>query len=773
MLKQLEAARHRWTRRHVGIGVGVIVAAGLAMFVVGAVRKNHGDLSDAKYMVTSIGAPDSLTRDAVRSVAERLSDWRDVILADQGLGPNAATTAGSASVKDALARTRRLGARNLMLIDTRVDGDSVSVGATLYDAAGDGAIRTRRAIAGVKSPSVERVMAYRLMVNSLLRDSDLLPWRSPADRAQASLAAWKSYDAGRAALRAWRLDDAERAFRDAVASDNSIGIAHVWLAQTLAWKDTAQHNEPRAEALRGKSNGNTLRARDSVQADGLISLVSDDWRGACARFRSVVKADSSDFAGWIGLGDCQARDRAVFASKHTATGFAFRSSFEDAARAYRRASDIGAAPTSPDFRGWVLGRMQRVLVSATNHARFGVLMAHDTAFMFARPYLDNDTVAYAPYSSRQAATLKGDPPHDLLLAAVTRNREVIRAFIEDWVRRSPTDAAAIDSLAMWSELAGGFAQVNGHRVTSSELLHRARSMVTDSVEQVRLAAAEVRDLLRHGDFEQVRRKGDSLYRANATKRFPDLAEVAGLAALLGHLRETIRLLPLQPSHFNVPLPNGSFWTPPPPMTDAAAALETYASFGVPRDSVRALARRTAEMVRSFVPDEDQADVIRSVLVAAPLSYVDPRESMLSGFRLQAPDEATRAVLALAVGDTSGARQQLLRIQALQRLRMPGDGLKFAYRMAVVELALGDTASAIAALDDIVETIPVLNNVILNEVQTVGALIRTFALRATLARGTHDQAKAVQSAGIVQVLLRDSDPELGPLMSEMRSIAKPQ
>ncbi len=517
LLDQLEAARHRWTRRHFGIGVGVAMTAGLAVFAYSAARKGHAELADAKYVVAAVGKPDSVTSDAVRSVTERLGDWRDVSVVDQALDPSSAQAPESTSVKDALARTRRLGARNLIVVEAVIRAGTVLLGATLYDADADSSLRTRRESYASNAAATSRVMPYRRLINSLLREDDPVPWRSPADREQASLAAWKAYDAGRRWLRGWRLDSAEHAFRSSIAFDDAIGLPHLWLAQAMEWQDTSRAAEQHAEAHLALTTRKPVVGRDSAYALGLQMLSGADFVGACALYRSILQRDSVDYVAQLGLGDCLVRDREVVRNARTMTGWAFRSGYESAGRSYRQAAENGGAREASRFRGWLLGRLSSVYKTSTNFIRFGVALTPDTVVMGARVYLNGDTVAYAPHPLADFATLRGDPAVRLSEAAVDRNRLLLLSFAQDWARRNPTDPAAYDSLAMWSEITGGSAMVGGHRLYTLDLLTYARSISRDSTEQLPLALAEVRNLVKIDHMERASAEADSLLRAGVAK----------------------------------------------------------------------------------------------------------------------------------------------------------------------------------------------------------------------------------------------------------------
>ena len=766
-LSQLEDLQPRHSSRRALVSAAAALAVAAAVLGWSFVVKPRA-LDPAKYYLASVNAPDSLSRETRALLARGFGEWKGLTVVDDRQH-SAESSRQPPGLDAALKIGRGLGARNVVDFKSDRRGDSIEVSADLYDVTGDSVVRRSRAVMSATPADAGRIMAVRRLINGVVRSGEELPWTFAADAWSASLPAWNAYDSGRAAIRAWNLRDAERAFHNATIADPDLSLAQLWLAQTLAWSDTGRRVEGRAAAARSLSKRSGFSARDSSHASGLLALFSSDYPGACRSFQTLASRDSTDFAAWLGLGDCQARDRTIVPDRRTRTGWIFRSSYENAARAYRRAA-AGADPsTGSVFRGWILGRLSSVLYSTTNHVRSGEFVSTDTIFMGAFPYLDGDSAAFAPHPLSEFRTRKGDPPPSLVQAAATRARNDLRAYAEDWVRSAPRDPAAFDSLATWSELSGGFASVNGRQTPTLELLRAARNLATDSTEQLRLAISEVRILLKEGAFTRAREKDDSLLRTGALSRYRDVPGIAGLTALLGRVHETGRLLPLAPVEHGVRLTDGSIWSPPRPLEEAAASLLTYAVFGAFHDSVRTIARRTCQLVASYVPDSSRANAIRSVLVAGAFGYGDPSEAIVPGFEFEPPDEVVRAVLLLSHGDTAGARGQLRRLKDIDRGKLPGNGLRLAFRTATTWLALRDTVEAVRQLDDMLQTLPLLDRAFLNEVSNVASVVRAFALRARLAERLGDTPVAKANASAVVALWENADTELQPLVASMKRI----
>src|SRR6185503_18503379 len=100
----------------------------------------------------------------------------------------------------------------------------------------------------------------------------------------------------------------------------------------------------------------SLSTADSVHARALLDLADGDLAAACRRYRYMLIRDSTDFAAWLGLGDCNARDDAVVRDVRSPSGYAFRGSYYTAVRAYQRALALVPSLHQAE-RGSVFGRL--------------------------------------------------------------------------------------------------------------------------------------------------------------------------------------------------------------------------------------------------------------------------------------------------------------------------------------------------------------------------------------------------------------------------------
>src|SRR6185503_20964250 len=106
---------------------------------------------------------------------------------------------------------------------------------------------------------------------------------------------------------------------------------------------------------------------DRALVDALVAINDGRFPNACSKYRELTQADSADFAGWYGLGECQYLDSLVVPSPRSPSGWAFRSSNRAAANAYLHA--IRLVPTARTLVSF--SRLQGLLPTATTRVRRG------------------------------------------------------------------------------------------------------------------------------------------------------------------------------------------------------------------------------------------------------------------------------------------------------------------------------------------------------------------------------------------------------------------
>ena len=757
-------------------GRPALVAAVLAAAVVAGVfgrRWHRAELDPSRFAVVTLTPSVPETQDVARRVERAIAEWRGVTVIDDALVTSTLRRRPGQSLQltDLRELGRRVDARNVVGVDVRFERDSTVIRASLFDATADSVLKIRDAAYARVGESFTEPMVLRRLVNGLLRSGEEMPWRSPTDSSAAVLPAWRSYDRGRDAIANWDLTSAEKSFRDAISNDPKLALAHLWLAQTLVWAEGAKaQNDARSSARRSLEQRTGLGARDSLHAAALLALSSGLYPAACRAFHRLVDRDSSDLSGWLGMGDCQAADGAVVRDAHSRTGWAFRGSYAAAARCFQRANELGPFAMDSPFRGWLLGRMTAILFPITNHVRIGHSVDSAASVFASFPFLDHDSLAFAPYHAAQLERGTEDPPPAMVQAAVTRNRQLLREAAEEWVRHSPQSPAAYDSLASLTELSGGYATIGEQQLGTLGVVRRALLYSRDSTQRLRLAISEVRLLLKQQQFSAARVEADSLLQAGATKRAAAVPGVAGLSALVGRLEQTVVLLSVDRDWKDQPLADGSTVSIPAQVAEAASRLLVYSAMGGSVDTVRLAARRTGELITSYFPNAVIAGAVRSALVPHALLYAYPETRALLASPQDGTDDLVDAVHRLAVGDPDGAREKLAEIRRGRAGRLPGTSIENDLLRARLALSLGDTVSAMSELDPVLRALPTLAPTLLSRVAQTASLVRALALRAELADRRGDPTSAKQCAGAVVALWQNADPPLQPLIARMKALS---
>ncbi len=708
---------------------------------------------------------DSTDARAIRDVASRLADWKGPIVADLDLTRD---EQNGLSLEKTLKASRRAGIRNVVVVSANQDRDSITIHASLFDAGGDSVVKTRRVSYARADSAGSRKWAARLLVSDLLRDGTELPWKSSTDSSFPSLAAWRLYDQGRASLSTWSLANAERAFRDALATDNRHALANLWLSQTLTWMSDKPSLEAGAAASRAVELG-MLSLADSIYAEGLRALSSQDFPKACGLFKRMLTLGRAGVETFIGAGDCLSQDRAVVIDERDQRRYVFRGSFEAAARAYLRASGTAAAPVESAFSGWLLSRLSTVLYTVTNRVRLGQRLAADSETFGALPFIDHDTIAFAPYPAGQLALGDFDPAPGLVEAVVRRNREILRHVCEAWVRAAPRNAAALDSLASWTEVSGGVARVDEKDLSTVEILSLARAAARDPAQLLHIKISEVRLLVKAGRFQEAKTRADSVWRESRADR-ATTSGMIGIAGLLGHVEPAADLLASSKTDLAVQTEDGRFFVLRADIAASAARLSVFAAFGAPADSIRTSASRALSLIRSAYPDSATAEQLAGALIAPSIALSFPNGIEILQTIQNAPDRTTQGFALLSSGDRIGAKLLLLSARRLRKGKQIGSDFDRDFRRARLALALGDTSTASLDLDRTLRALPLLGTSLFEQFEQITTLVRAFALRAEIAQRQGDPRTAREYATIVATLWKDADPSLQPLVRRMSSLA---
>lgn len=687
-------------------------------------------------------------RDAEALLLDAFARWTDLpVVSGTRVNDALARRGVSAprSLDDALAIARELGAGRLVWGEVRrvprADArGGVTVRAALYDVATpDATMREHRVV--VRPALADVNLAFSGLADSLLIGRP----RSPAARdgalATTSWAAWRAYDRGHDALARWDLGAAHAAFAEATQRDPEYALAHLWLAQTLAWLPDAPRAEWQAAAARASALAPRLRQREGLSAQALGLMAAGQYDAACGRYARLVARDSLDYVAWYGLGDCRARDSLIVRDETSPSRWRFRSSYGAAIDAYRRVlSNLPSVHLA--FGGRAVTALPALLKAQRSEVRSGYYVTGtDTVRMAAFPSVVADTIAFVPWP---VADFPRALPHTLppsRALAVQRNRDVLLDIAQRWARAFPRslDVALLHAYALegTQRLEGTTPDAPG----ALDALRGALRLTADPAARLRLRLAELRVLCKLERFAEARRLADSLVADVARGPAPrDVAPeaLAAAAALVGRVDAANTLL----STTSPADAADARW--PAALVVESRRYEGWAAVGGPRDSLAA-ARARVDRALALVPASDRAEAhARFLGRAAVLAWPTLGPAALRGFDADAGYLLGVGQTA-AAGDHAGVRRRLDAIAESRRPtgRTAPSSLDASYLEAWYRAWAGDTAGAVATLDATLDSLPVLGMTALADVPQAAALPRAMLLRAALARGPADAARATR------------------------------
>ena len=739
---------------------------------VGRVPLDTGRYAILPFAHREGGQPSTLDgADCAELLTEGFARWIEVRLADKtrvydALARHGARAPFRIPFDTALAIARRLGAGKVVMGQLWTFGDTLRLTAGVYDAARGGTpvreVTTRVSASGAIGA------AFNALADSLL-GADLGAGRGAGAEQTRSLRALRAYALGERAIREWDLGRAAREFRAAIAADSGFARAYLGLGQVLLWM---------ADSTPDATQDRTVIARRTADlivrlghADGALLLAQQAmferrWSDACQQYREIVDVDSTSFAGWYGLAECNASDPLVVVDPQDTSRFAFRGSWHSAVVAYRRALLL-----APSFN-FIFGRraaerLTRIVQAEIYWWRAG---RRDGESFYAFPALEGDTLAFHPVPAAQADTLTaGTPRH---VAAVGRNRAILIEVTAAWAAAFPRDARAHRALAYALEVNGNIAPAAEVPRSALTEIRTAQQLERRPEDRVGDAVTAIRLFLKAGEFEGARRLGDSVLRAAPR----GVAGPAGVAVLLGRPALAARLVAPEDPETEYPgSADNQSVTIPIAALRVGLELLAYASAGAPAESVAALEQRVERSTAGLPAASRPA--VRSALLDVPAQFVfdvmGPRPAHRS--TPPGPSRSMAMQWALARGDTTSARavtktELQQRGGLLSRDDSPPDGV---YLDARLLLAVGDTAAAERTLDAPLNNLAKLHSYLLRYLPLAGGLVRMMALRADLAGTRGDGLTARRWASAVVTLWSGAEPALQPVVRRMKQIATPQ
>jgi len=704
--------------------------------------------------------------DCAELLTEGFARWIEVRLADKtrvydALARHGARAPFRISFDTALAIARRLGAGRLVMGQLWSFGDTLRLTAGLYDVARGGApVRestTRVAANGAIGA------AFNALADSLL-GADLGPARGAGAEQTRSLRALRAYALGERAMREWDLGRAAREFRAAIAADSAFARAYLGLGQALLWTADSTPDATRDRTVIARRTADLVARLAS--ADGALLLAQQAmferrWPDACERYREILAGDSTRFAAWYGLAECNAADRAVIPYRADTTRFTFRGSYETAVQAYRRALLLAPA-FNLTFGRRAIDRLPHLLFAERWYWREGF---GDGSNYYAFPELEADTMAFYPVPGAVAARGDVEPPSHL--AAVARNRRILMDVATAFAEAFPEEAVAHRSRARAFESVGNLVAQVGEPHSAIAEFAQAQRLERQPGQRARDAADRVRVLVKAGDFAGARRLGDSLLRVAPRPT----AGLAGVAVLLGRPTLARRFLATADTAWLSGSADNQTVAIPLEVAQAGLTLLAYAAAGAPADSIAAYEGRIAERM----PDIPAArrTATRSALLDVPAELVfdalglrpahrpgppGPRQAMVLQWRLAHAETASVRALLDSLSRAGGGR--------LASGESTPDGVYIDARLLLV---VGDTATAARTLDAPLDSLVALHTATLEYLPLAGCLVRMMGLRAELAAAHGDGPKARRWASAVVALWGGAESPLQSTVVRMSKI----
>ncbi|HXG73052.1 MAG TPA: serine/threonine-protein kinase [Gemmatimonadaceae bacterium] len=669
------------------------------------------------------------------------------------------------SLSEARALARQLRAGRLVWGQISGTGDASRARVVLYNVAGQGA-----PVLGSAVVSAGDDTALSRTWIELLKPRNTPLAAAGGDNGTRSFGAWSAYGRGHVALARWNLPVAEKEFRGAVAADASYLPARLWLAQTLAWSDSASQPEWQENASRAAGRPEGLIERDRFIAAGLDAMGRGDYPAACALYRRLLERDSLDFAGWYGLGECQSQDSLVVPDGASPSGWRFRGSPWSAARAYRKALSLEPAA----YSNVTFGRLRNLLLTSPARVRVGKSAPPERAVFPAFPSLvpPVDTLGYVPYPVERFALLPSEAVNRRF-AALDANKDSLLLLAEEWTRHAPTSADAYEALEDILEARGDIGdRPRGRPRDKPRLLsalaaaRKARELSTDSLQQLRLTSREAWLRFKRGEFATAAKIADSLIAATTSPSLDEARVIIGLAALTGKVARTAELAAI-----TRPFVAGLRVNPPPSIDDLAARLFAHAALGTCSDSISQIEAGLRDRIESNVAEANRAEIAAAV-TSRSLSMLVPCTAGASALRMRkSADRFYKIQEAYARKDFAKVRALLGAVAYSRTIQRPGDiSLDRTFSEAWLRRAAGDTAGAIRQLDHILGALPTINAESLFGVAhspAAAAAPRAMMLRAEMAAARGDFATARRWVQAVESLWGKADPRL---RAQLRTVA---
>jgi tetratricopeptide (TPR) repeat protein len=764
----LDRLRRRWP---IGLLiVAALTAGGVALtrpWVAGP-RLDSSLLMVAPFAHRAGAMSEGLSGDLCESLLHRaLIRWDGLRVVDPLWVADARARHGYDTVRlqHALALARERGAGRLATGEVFAHGDSLFVFAGLYDV-GSGGELIREATAALAGDLHDASGRFADLARSLVAGSPAAGAEAGDADGTRSLTAWRAFHDGMLAFNAWDLQRARDRFSAAAAADPAYPQPRLWAAHAQ-WIAGADDSAWTADVREAVLFGAKLTPADRARARGLNALGAGRYMDACTEFAALTVRDSLDFLAWFGLGECRQRDRLTVRDPASPSGWRFRSSPQAAVAAYERA--LAVVPSSHRlFRGKALARLAELFPTERTTFRLGYAVATDTVRFGAWPGLSADTLVMVPHPlDRLLAGGSGTVPPSHA-RAIAHGRELQRAVAARWAAAFPQSADAREALARAYEALGSIGEAGGAEHALGEV-RAARGLADDPVQRVRLAAAEIRLLVKRAHLAEARRLADSLLGTPPTSEGEAAELLAPVAALVGRASYAADLAGRAPPVAAF-ASDGTLIHAPPAVASAAAEFVTHAALNTEAGTVRALHATASRLISRYLTVAEQQRAREAYLGRGEdFAFIDGTLEP-SGPGSEAA-YLRQLTWQLVEGDTAGVRKRLIEVTG-SRSGLPGevtvDGLYLEARLLA---AAGDTGRAGDDLDAVLEALPAQGTELLADAPAAASLVRAMELRARLAAAAGDVPTGRRWAAAVVELWGGADAALQPVVTDMRALSK--
>ena len=706
--------------------------------------------------------------DVAHMLFQAMSNWSGIRLVNDMIVNDLWSRQRPQTVEEALDAAQRLAAGELAWGELTTIGDSLEIHVVSYDVA-RGADATRDFTMHVARK--DRGSRQLDSVIVALADSIIVGGRGP-DRISVygtrNVLASDEFRHGSGALERFDLRAAQEHFDAATQADEHFALAYLWAARVRAWRGVASPSAWQAPAKQAVRLSDSLSTTDSLHALALLDLAEGNAPRACARYRRLTQSDSMDFAAWLGLGDCNARDDAVVPDTRSRTGHAFRGSFNAAVKAYTNALMLVRSYPQAE-RGSVFQRLtERVLYSEESRLRRGIGVWPDTERYVAFPSFVGESLAFFPVSYERFRREDIRPPTEQIAVAwAARTKLALTRQWMDAFRNSP------DAQAAYASALETAAAIDGSAAGLPEALRLARlaAQRTDSADlRLYRAVAVVRLLLKADSLGAARRLADSLLAVTRNPTPYQAGFLANLAALTGSATRAASLLRLAATDStHVPFldATGRPLVLPGELMPSILALRVYAALGAPRDSILGTYRRVGRMLQRTQPAQS-LQAMRRLVLATPAIVATEDLGARELVRARGTDALLDMRAAVARHDSTGAREAGVRFEALADRYLPGSvGIDRSTAYATMLVAIGDSMAAARVLDDAIDAVPRARSILLEVAPQAAAIGRAFLLRTQLAIGVGDTATARRCFREVDALWSGGDSEVKLALSAVR------